>query len=116
MPFANAYKINDLIDACKYYIKKTNRRVTFEYTLGKGVNDSRDHALELAALLRGMLCHVNLIPLNKVEETGLDTTDNKTAQEFQKTLENKGIPATIRRELGDDIDGACGQLRLERKK
>ena len=116
MPVNKSYPIEVLIETCRKYAENTSRRVTFEYTLVKGVNDTREHALELAALLRGMLCHVNLIPLNKVEETGLDTSDNKTAQEFQKTLENKGIPATIRRELGDDIDGACGQLRLERKK
>ena len=116
MPVNKSYPIEVLVETCRKYAKDTSRRVTFEYTLVKGVNDSKNHALELASLLRGMLCHVNLIPLNKVEETGLDTSDNKTAQEFQKTLENKGIPATIRRELGDDIDGACGQLRLERKK
>lgn len=116
MPVNKSYPIEVLIETCRKYAESTSRRVTFEYTLVKGVNDTREHALELATLLRGMLCHVNLIPLNKVEETGLDTSDNKTAQEFQKTLENKGIPATIRRELGDDIDGACGQLRLERKK
>ena len=116
MPVNKSYPIDLLIQTCRKYTENTSRRVTFEYTLVKGVNDSRNHALELASLLKGMLCHVNLIPLNKVEETGLDTSDNKTAQEFQKTLESKGIPATIRRELGDDIDGACGQLRLERKK
>ncbi len=116
MPVNKSYPIEVLVETCRKYAKDTSRRVTFEYTLVKGVNDSKEHALELASLLKGMLCHVNLIPLNKVEETGLDTSDNKTAQEFQKTLENKGIPATIRRELGDDIDGACGQLRLERKK
>lgn len=116
MPVNKSYPIELLVEACRKYTERTSRRVTFEYTLVKGVNDSKEHALELSSLLRGMLCHVNLIPLNKVEETGLDTSDTKTAQEFQKTLENKGIPATIRRELGDDIDGACGQLRLERKK
>lgn len=116
MPVNKSYSIEKLMETCRKYTQDTSRRVTFEYTLVKGVNDSKSHALELATLLKGMLCHVNLIPLNKVEETGLDTTDGKTAQEFQKTLENKGIPATIRRELGDDIDGACGQLRLERKK
>ena len=116
MPVNKSYPIEVLVETCRKYTEDTSRRVTFEYTLVKGVNDTKEHALELASLLKGMLCHVNLIPLNKVEETGLDTSDNKTAQEFQKTLENKGIPATIRRELGDDIDGACGQLRLERKK
>ena len=116
MPVNKSYPMETLIDACRKYTEATSRRVTFEYTLVKGVNDSENDALQLASVLKGMLCHVNLIPLNKVEETGLDTTDQKTAQAFRKTLENKGIPATIRRELGDDIDGACGQLRLERKK
>ncbi|MDD6881524.1 MAG: 23S rRNA (adenine(2503)-C(2))-methyltransferase RlmN [Firmicutes bacterium] len=116
MPVNKAHPMETLIEACRKYTEATSRRVTFEYTLVKGVNDSERDALELASVLKGMLCHVNLIPLNKVEETGLDTTDQRTAQAFRKTLENKGIPATIRRELGDDIDGACGQLRLERKK
>lgn len=116
MPVNKSYPMETIIDACRKYTEATSRRVTFEYTLVKGVNDSENDALQLASVLKGMLCHVNLIPLNKVEETGLDTTDQKTAQAFRKTLENKGIPATIRRELGDDIDGACGQLRLERKK
>ncbi len=116
MPVNKSYPVEVLVDACKKYTKETSRRVTFEYTLVKGVNDSKDHAIELAALLKGMLCHVNLIPLNKVEETGLDTSDSKAAEAFRATLEVRGIPATIRRELGDDIDGACGQLRLERAK
>ena len=77
-----------------------------------GVNDSTEHAKMLASRLRGMLCHVNLIPLNKVEETGYDTTERGAVIRFQKVLNENGIPATIRRELGDDIDAACGQLRL----
>ncbi len=115
MPVNKSYPVEVLVEACKKYTKETSRRVTFEYTLVKGVNDSKEHALELAGLLKGMLCHVNLIPLNKVEETGLDTSDSKAALAFRDVLENKGVPATIRRELGDDIDGACGQLRLKNK-
>ncbi len=116
MPVNRKYPMDRLIEACRSYTARTSRRITFEYTLVKGVNDSRSHAEKLADLLRGMLCHVNLIPLNKVEETGLDTTGRKDAEAFCSVLEKRGIPATIRRELGDDIDGACGQLRLRRKK
>jgi 23S rRNA (adenine2503-C2)-methyltransferase len=87
--------------------------VTFEYTLVKGVNDDPKDAEALAKLLRGMLCHVNLIPLNVVKETGFETSSRASALEFQKILESRGVPATIRRELGDDIDAACGQLRLK---
>lgn len=116
MPINNKYHIGELIAACRKYAQLTSRRVTFEYTLVKGVNDSVAHALELAELLRGMLCHVNLIPLNKVEETGLDTTSREAAEKFLEVLTGKGIPATIRREMGGDIDGACGQLRLGGKK
>ena len=116
MPINNKYHIGELIAACRKYAQLTSRRVTFEYTLVKGVNDSVAHALELAELLRGMLCHVNLIPLNKVEETGLDTTSREAAEKFLEALTGKGIPATIRREMGGDIDGACGQLRLGGKK
>lgn len=113
MPINKRYPLEELISACRRYIQKTNRRVTFEYTLVKNVNDRREDAIKLATLLSGMLCHVNLIPLNVVEETGLKTSDKETAIVFQKMLESKGIPATIRRELGDDIDAACGQLRLK---
>lgn len=113
MPINKKYPIEEVLDAVNRYTKKTNRRVTFEYTLVKDTNDRKEDALKLASLLNGMLCHVNLIPLNQVAETGLKTTDKDTAINFQKTLESKGIPATIRRELGDDIDAACGQLRLK---
>ena len=112
MPVNKAYSIEELIGACKDYGKATSRRVTFEYTLVKGVNDGPEDAEALAKLLRGMLCHVNLIPLNVVKETGFETSTRASALEFQKILESRGIPATIRRELGDDIDAACGQLRL----
>lgn len=116
MPVNGKYPIKELIGACRRYTEITSRRVTFEYTLVRGVNDSLSHAEELAGILRGMLCHVNLIPLNEVKETGLNTTSRKDAETFLKALESRGIPATIRREMGDDIDGACGQLRLGGKK
>lgn len=112
MPVNKTYPMETLLEACKDYTEKTSRRITFEYTLVKGVNDSTEHAKMLASRLRGMLCHVNLIPLNKVEETGYDTTERGAVIQFQKVLNENGIPATIRRELGDDIDAACGQLRL----
>ena len=112
MPINRKYDMKTLLDACRRYAEKTSRRVTFEYTLVKGVNDSKEDAKALAGLLKGTLCHVNLIPLNEVKDTGLKTTEREKALEFQKTLEGLGIPATIRRELGDDIDAACGQLRL----
>lgn len=113
MPVNKAYPMEQLIAACKEYGKATSRRVTFEYTLVKGVNDGPKDAEALAKLLRGMLCHVNLIPLNVVKETGFETSSRGSALEFQKILESRGVPATIRRELGDDIDAACGQLRLK---
>ena len=116
MPVSKAYPMPELLSACREYAEKTGRRVTFEYTLIKGVNDQKEHAEELVQRLRGMLCHVNLIPLNTVKESGFDTTAKKDAQTFQALLESKGIPATIRRELGDEIDGACGQLRLTNRR
>ncbi len=112
MPVNKRYPLDVLISACRDYTQKTGRRITFEYTLVNGVNDSDADAERLCTLLKGMLCHVNLIPLNKVEESGFDTVSRKRAGEVAKILENKGIPATVRRELGADIDAACGQLRL----
>lgn len=114
MPINRSYPIVTLIDACKYYVDTTGRRITFEYTLIKGVNDSEAHAEKLANLLRGINCHVNLIPLNKVVESGLGTTGRKWGEKFCQLLEAKGQVATLRRELGSDIDGACGQLRLSK--
>ena len=116
MPVNGKYPLKELIGACRRYTETTSRRITFEYTLVRGVNDSPEHAMQLAELLKGMLCHVNLIPLNKVKETGFDTTPKEEAEKFQALLEARNIPSTIRRELGDDIDGACGQLRLKGKK
>jgi len=115
MPINKRYPIAELIAACREYTQETSRRVTFEYTMVSGVNDSDADAARLAKLLRGMLCHVNIIPLNKVEGSGFDTVSRARAMEFQQLLEAAGIPATVRRELGSDIDAACGQLRLGRK-
>ena len=112
MPINNRYSIKDVLKACDEYTEKTNRRITYEYTLVSGVNDSVQSAKRLAGLLKGKLCHVNLIPLNEVKDSGFATVSKSKAFEFQKALEEVGIPATIRRELGDDIDAACGQLRL----
>lgn len=116
MPINRKYPLEILLSACKIYTIKTGRRITFEYTLVNGVNDDDDDAERLCRLLRGMLCHVNLIPLNKVAESGFDTVSRKRAGEFQQILEKRSIPATVRRELGSDIDAACGQLRLSRQK
>ncbi len=115
MPVNKKYPIEDLIKACKEYVGKTNRRITFEYTLVRGVNDGTEDGLILASKLKGLNCHVNLIPLNEVKETGLKTSTKENAIRFKEILEDKGIQTTIRRELGDDIDGACGQLRLSQK-
>jgi len=116
MPVNKRYPLAVLLDACRAYTKKTSRRITFEYTLVNGVNDRDEDAQRLCRLLRGMICHVNLIPLNKVRESGFDTVSRARASEFQQILEAQGIAATVRRELGADIDAACGQLRLDRKK
>ena len=111
MPVNKRYNISKLLDACRYYIKKTNRRISFEYTLICGVNDTEEEAKDLLRLLKGMLCHVNLIPVNPVKETGFKQSSRRTAERFQKVLTDGGIPATIRREMGADISAACGQLR-----
>lgn len=111
MPIANAYKISDIISACKFYFEKTGRRFIFEYSLVKGVNDGDEDAKELISLLRGLPCHVNLIRLNEVKESGLKKTDDKCAYAFMEKLNKGGISATVRRLMGSDIEGACGQLR-----
>ena len=111
MPVNRRYPIAELLEACRYYIEKTNRRISFEYTLIRGVNDTPQEAEELLRLLRGMLCHVNLIPVNPVAETGFSQGSRKSVEQFQKRLEDGGISATIRREMGADISAACGPLR-----
>ena len=110
MPVANAYKMDDVLDACRYYIEKTGRRVIFEYALNE-INSRPEHAAELAGRLRGMQCHVNVIPLNAVEEKALRGADEPAIARFMQELEKRRISVTRRREMGDDIDGACGQLR-----
>jgi 23S rRNA (adenine2503-C2)-methyltransferase len=115
MPINEKYPLDALLSACKKYIEQTGRRITFEYALVEGVNDTTEMIDLLARKLRGMLCHVNLIPLNPVIETGLVGTRRKHAKDLQARLEAKGISATVRRELGADIDGACGQLRQNAK-
>lgn len=111
MPIARTYGLEELMKACREHADKTGRRITFEFTLIEGTNDDEGTADKLAKLLRGMLCHVNLIPLNPVTETGMTGSGRKAAEHFREILESKGIPATIRRSMGRDIDAACGQLR-----
>lgn len=111
MPIAKKYSIDDIIKACRYYIKHTNRRITFEYALIKGVNDSKEHAIELANRLKGLLCHVNLIPVNDVKEKDFIKSSNSIINRFASILKDKHVNVTIRRELGSDINAACGQLR-----
>lgn len=111
MPVNKKYKLEELMDACRYYTKKTNKRVTFEYALINGVNDSEQNALQLAGLLKGMLCHVNLIPINEVREKGFIKSTKTAIDRFKGILERNKIEATVRRELGSDINAACGQLR-----
>lgn len=114
MPVNKKYPVEELIAACKGYIKKTGRRISFEYILIDGVNDTPQAAQKLAMLLKGMLCHVNLIPANEVKETGMKRTPPQKVRSFQKSLEDKGINVTVRRELGQDINASCGQLRKNR--
>ena len=114
MPVNKAYPLEELIDACRRYTDKTGRRITFEYTLIRGVNDDSVHLDKLVKLLKGMLCHVNLIPLNVVKEKQFKAGTRERAEEFSEALQKRGIPATVRRELGSDIDAACGQLRLKK--
>jgi len=111
MPINKKYTIDDLMEACRIYIKDTNRRITFEYALIKGINDSNENAEELAYRIKNLLCHVNLIPLNKVNEREYEPTQNNRVKAFQNILQKHGVQATIRRELGSDINAACGQLR-----
>ncbi len=110
MPINNTYPIDEVIRACKDYIQKTNRRITFEYALVDGKNDSHEDAIHLARLLKGMLCHVNLIPINKIKDGKYEKSSVEKILAFRDCLNDKGIVATVRRELGSDISAACGQL------
>ena len=116
MPVNKAYPLEELMKACKEYIKKTNKRISFEYALVKDNNDNLQDAKELVKLLKGMLCHVNLIPINKIENGKFDKSSNENIMKFRDYLNDHGIVATIRRELGSDIDAACGQLRRKELK
>lgn len=111
MPIARKYDMYEVIDACRYYFDKTGRRVTFEYSLVGGVNDTDEDAENLCGLVGGLNCHVNLIPVNPIKERDFVESERKDVLNFQKKLEKNHINATIRREMGRDIDGACGQLR-----
>ena len=111
MPIANKYSIKEILEACENYISKTGRRITFEYSLVKDVNDSVEDAKSLGKLLKGMLCHVNLIPVNEVKENSFKRSSQKTIENFEEVLKNHGIEVTVRREMGSDINAACGQLR-----
>lgn len=113
MPVNKAYPIAKLMEACHYYYSKTGRRITFEYALVGGQNDSLEHARELAKLLQDLPCHVNLIPVNYVPERNLERTSVQGVQAFLRQLESLGVHATVRREMGHDISAACGQLRAE---
>lgn len=111
MPVANKYQIQEVMDACKYYFEQTGRRITFEYSLVGGVNDTDEDAKQLAGLIKGINCHVNLIPVNPIKERDYVQSDPQVISNFKNKLEKYGINVTIRREMGRDIDGACGQLR-----
>ncbi|APH19931.1 23S rRNA (adenine(2503)-C(2))-methyltransferase RlmN [Clostridium botulinum] len=111
MPIANKYSIKELMEACDYYINKTNRRITFEYALVKGKNDSIKEAKKLSTVLKGRLCHVNLIPVNEIKENSYEKSTLKNIESFGNILKENGIETTIRREMGADINAACGQLR-----
>ena len=111
MPIANRYSIKEIIDSCRSYFDKTGRRIYFEYTLIKGVNDSDEDIERLSKLLRGLNCHVNIIPLNSVKERNLTGTTRLYAYKFADKLNEKKVSATVRRTMGEDIEGACGQLR-----
>ena len=116
MPVAKKYDLDELMDSCRYYIEKTGRRISFEYAMIAGENDTHEHAERLGKLLSGMICHVNLIPLNDVKERSYTKSSKKAIDDFVKILERKHITATVRRRLGSDINASCGQLRAENEK
>ena len=111
MPVANKYELQEVLEACDYYFRKTGRRITFEYSLVHGVNDTPEDARELTGILEDRNCHLNLIPVNPIKERNYEKPDKKSAENFKNKLEKNGINVTIRREMGSEIDGACGQLR-----
>ena len=111
MPIANKYELSEVLEACDYYFEKTGRRITFEYSLVHGVNDRDEDAEELIKILKHRNYHLNLIPVNPIKERNYEKPSRKSAENFKNKLEKSGINVTIRREMGSDIDGACGQLR-----
>ena len=111
MPIANKYSIKEVLEACRYYFDTTKRRVSFEYGLVAGVNDTKEEALKLSRLIKNMQAHVNLIPINPIKERDYKEPAHKNVLAFKQVLEKSGIQVTVRREMGRDIDGACGQLR-----
>lgn len=111
MPIAYTYSIEQIMDACRYYHSQTARRISFEYSLVKGVNDSPECARQLIKLVHGMNCHINLIPVNPIKERDYEQSEKNSIHNFKEILEKAGVNVTIRREMGRDIDGACGQLR-----
>lgn len=115
LPIANTYSINELMEAAKYYTKTSGRRITFEYSLVKGINDSEEQAKELAALVKGINCHINLIPVNPIKERDFKQSEQNHVVFFKHILERKHIQVTVRREMGRDISAACGQLRKSYK-
>lgn len=116
MPVANKYSIEEVLQTCDYYYEKTSRRITYEYSLVKGVNDSTECAKELVMRLKGKNCHVNLIPVNPIKERDFQKSKNESIQNFKNILEKNRIPVTVRREMGSDINAACGQLRRSHTK
>ena len=111
MPIAYKYSIREVLEACQYFFDKTGRRITFEYSLVAGVNDTKEEAVKLVHLIKGMNCHVNLIPVNPIKERDFKRSTKVNIASFKGHLEKNGINATVRREMGSDIQGACGQLR-----
>ena len=115
MPIANKYSMDELMKAAKYYTKTTGRRITFEYSLVKGVNDKKEHAEELISRVKGMNCHINLIPVNPIKERDFEQSTQNNVTAFKHILERQHIQVTVRREMGRDIQAACGQLRKSYK-
>ena len=115
MPIANSFKLKDVLEACHYYFEKTGRRLTFEYSLVKGVNDKKEHAEELISRVKGMNCHINLIPVNPIKERDFEQSTQNNVTAFKHILERQHIQVTVRREMGRDIQAACGQLRKSYK-
>ncbi|MDV4151218.1 23S rRNA (adenine(2503)-C(2))-methyltransferase RlmN [Clostridium sp. AL.422] len=111
MPIARKYSIKEILEACDYYFEKTGRRISFEYSLVSGINDGKEDAKALSKLLKGRQCHINLIPVNEIKENTLKRPSKKTIEEFEKIVSDHGLDVTVRKEMGNDINAACGQLR-----